>query len=338
MRGGSFSLYIAHVFFSVYSFATMLKCSWTDPGIFPKNLLPVNKIPRELHYNVPENVYSVKNLSYDYYPEYIIGKEILIGQTCTESQGKDENIKNNPDNPQLSDNILDDSNKQENFKEDAKNEKTTDLNQMAIDVDAESLHHSTTSTERTLVTDLSTKGHSINSSSNSRSYTLKYCHTCQIFRPPRASHCAQCNNCVDGFDHHCPWLSNCIGIRNYKFFMVYVVVTLITGILTIAYSTKVVVSLAKTKSPFQNYLLPGFLTLTVSGIVIYFIALFIRHIRLIVLVRTTKEDIKGIRYGKNEIGTWSNVVGLFCAPQPTRYIQWKSIANRIGPNATKSEF
>lgn len=48
---------------------------------------------------------------------------------------------------------------------------------------------------------------------------IKYCETCFIWRPIRATHCSRCGVCVANMDHHCPWVGNCIGQRNYYYFI-----------------------------------------------------------------------------------------------------------------------
>eukprot|EP01059_Diplonema_ambulator_P000791 TRINITY_DN10635_c0_g1_i4.p1 TRINITY_DN10635_c0_g1~~TRINITY_DN10635_c0_g1_i4.p1 ORF type:complete len:435 (+),score=125.72 TRINITY_DN10635_c0_g1_i4:40-1305(+) len=50
----------------------------------------------------------------------------------------------------------------------------------------------------------------------------KWCRTCNVMRPLRASHCAECDVCVDRFDHHCHITGTCVGRRNFRQFIVFV--------------------------------------------------------------------------------------------------------------------
>ena len=49
------------------------------------------------------------------------------------------------------------------------------------------------------------------------------CPDCEVIRTPRCRHCTLCQRCVDRFDHHCPWVNNCIGRGNYIYFYLFVI-------------------------------------------------------------------------------------------------------------------
>ena len=58
-----------------------------------------------------------------------------------------------------------------------------------------------------------------------------FCKICQnwVSIESKTVHCSQCNICIEGFDHHCSWVSKCIGRKNvyYFYFLILWIVILI---------------------------------------------------------------------------------------------------------------
>ncbi|RXN24982.1 palmitoyltransferase ZDHHC15 [Labeo rohita] len=55
----------------------------------------------------------------------------------------------------------------------------------------------------------------------SMSSAIRFCDRCQVIKPDRCHHCSVCETCVLKMDHHCPWVNNCVGFSNYKFFLLF---------------------------------------------------------------------------------------------------------------------
>ncbi|KAM7000545.1 palmitoyltransferase ZDHHC15B [Tautogolabrus adspersus] len=54
-----------------------------------------------------------------------------------------------------------------------------------------------------------------------QSGAIRFCDRCQVLKPDRCHHCSVCETCVMKMDHHCPWVNNCVGFSNYKFFLLF---------------------------------------------------------------------------------------------------------------------
>ncbi|KAL7413809.1 DHHC palmitoyltransferase-domain-containing protein [Mrakia frigida] len=56
-----------------------------------------------------------------------------------------------------------------------------------------------------------------------------FCIICMAKKPLRSKHCRIDNKCTARFDHHCPWVWNCVGVHNHRQFLLFIT-SLLTAI------------------------------------------------------------------------------------------------------------
>lgn len=125
--------------------------------------------------------------------------------------------------------------------------------------------------------------------------SLKYCDTCNIYRPPRCSHCAICDNCVANLDHHCPWLGTCVGKRNYRSFVTFLLFVSSTSVWVLSTCISHMVLRGKERG-FGTLLSTNPLSLILALFTVmataFTLALCLFHMFLIWQGKTTHEQLK----------------------------------------------
>eukprot|EP00931_Biecheleriopsis_adriatica_P007813 TRINITY_DN109069_c0_g1_i1.p1 TRINITY_DN109069_c0_g1~~TRINITY_DN109069_c0_g1_i1.p1 ORF type:complete len:349 (+),score=61.13 TRINITY_DN109069_c0_g1_i1:101-1147(+) len=117
----------------------------------------------------------------------------------------------------------------------------------------------------------------------------RHCKWCSKFKPDRTHHCRVCKTCILKMDHHCPWIYNCVGHFNYKFFFLLMFYSAAACNLIAWTMSETVQKTIDVETPFMTMFLVMFAE-TIATFLALLVSLFsVFHIFLMLNAMTTVE-------------------------------------------------
>ncbi|ODV92595.1 hypothetical protein CANCADRAFT_147618 [Tortispora caseinolytica NRRL Y-17796] len=126
---------------------------------------------------------------------------------------------------------------------------------------------------------------------------MRFCSKCKCWKPDRAHHCSSCKACVLRMDHHCPWYAICIGFRNHKNFIQFLVVVTLYGGLCALLSGYAVYALAMDPTNKHVFPLSWMFLAIIGGIFGVSVGFFAAYtVYNLLNNQTTIEALESVRY------------------------------------------
>lgn len=166
---------------------------------------------------------------------------------------------------------------------------------------------------------------------------LSYCYVCGVVQILRSKHCNACNRCVRTFDHHCPWINNCVAENNRASYLVYLLLEAITVFYALKLLSHVILRMFFGENGcFFAWLVVLFLVLFFLFTMIFCLAIY--HSYLCLINETTRENALRVRstteitpprrkpagtfflgYRQNVLIYFSNLPAKWICPQVIRH-------------------
>jgi hypothetical protein len=151
-----------------------------------------------------------------------------------------------------------------------------------------------------------------------RSGDRRFCKwRCGKYKPDRTHHCRVCDTCVLRMDHHCPWIYNCVGFGNHKYFFLLLFYSSAASIFAAVTMGWTVRDVIETDDPSLSELflvlfgetLASFMALIVTGFFAFHIFLAFKGLTTIEFCEKQKSSSYESIFSRGVYGNFQDILG-----------------------------